>query len=606
MAHYKLVLVLFLISISMRAGTLEVGPGKQYPRLQSASAAAKPGDTIAISAGVYSGGDAIVNLKGTADQWIVIRGLGEVIYRGSSQAFQMSDAEYVRIQSLIFESQTSNGVNIDDAGSLDSPSHHIIIEQCEWRALSASGNNDQLKLSGIDDFVVRNCTFRNGSAGGSCIDMVGCHRGVFVDDRFENGGSNCIQAKGGSQFITIQQCRFINGGERALNIGGSTGAAFFRPQNAGFEAADISVRACVFRGSQAPIAFVGAVRCSVYHCTIIQPDRWAVRILQENTTAAMAACANNFFANNIVAFSSTQPTFNIGPNTKSETFVVSHNLWYHVSNTNWSGPNSPVNEPGRILNRNPQFADTLYHLSDNSPAARAGLYIDSSREDYFHKSFANPPSIGAVELSKNEINLCDSVVVDSVYYSDEAKQIVVRLRNRSLKSWAYPQVFVQSSDTTYVVPSSQANVGSLLDSRTSASGGLCDVFIRCTRMSPINEIPKSTRLTLRIRIAVSDDGLHFDTCSTQAQFELGLLSSVNDDDELATVVYPQPLRDNILHIRSSESSTYSLDLLESCGRICLHQSNTSSLDCSGLANGCYTLVVSNAKQRQAYRVVIAR
>ena len=84
-------------------------------------------------------------------------------------------------------------------------------------------------MSGVDFFEIRNCTFLNGAAGGSGIDMVGCHEGLIKSNRFEKQGSNSIQAKGCSKNIRIENNFFRNGGQRTLNLGGSTNLMLFRP-----------------------------------------------------------------------------------------------------------------------------------------------------------------------------------------------------------------------------------------------------------------------------------------------------------------------------------------------------------------------------------------
>jgi len=100
----------------------------------------------------------------------------------------------------------------------------------------------------LDSFSVSNCLFLNGSPGGSGIDMVGCHHGTFEGNRFEHMGANAVQAKGGTSDITIQRNFFKDGGQRSLNLGGSTGLQFFRPDTAHYEAADLRVYANIFVG----------------------------------------------------------------------------------------------------------------------------------------------------------------------------------------------------------------------------------------------------------------------------------------------------------------------------------------------------------------------
>jgi hypothetical protein len=153
----KTLLVLSLLfATNISARTLEIGPGKQYATLQAAAADAQPGDTLQFATGVHQGGGHIVDLHGTESQPIVIRGDNgkTAIIQGGSNGFQMSDARYVRLEGLVFEQQTGNGLNIDDGGTPETPSHNILIDNCEWRSMNATGNNDELKMSGIDDFRV--------------------------------------------------------------------------------------------------------------------------------------------------------------------------------------------------------------------------------------------------------------------------------------------------------------------------------------------------------------------------------------------------------------------------------------------------------------------
>lgn len=412
MCDFRNVLFIFCaILFTLKNGhtkVLHIGVGLAYGDLQSASNDAKAGDTLMLHEGVYNGGMYIQNLQGKPDQWITImNAFGDrVIIEGGNNAIQMVDPTYVHIYGIIFQKQTGNGFNLDDGSTYITPAHHIIFEKCTFRDISATGNNDLLKLSGLDHFVVKDCSFENGSTGGSGIDMVGCHFGSIIGNRFENMGSNAIQSKGGSENIRIERNFFKNGGQRALNLGGSTGLAFFRPDTARFEAARIQVYANIFIGSVAPIAFVGAIEIDVAHNTIIRPDKWAIRILQETVdTSRFFACGYNRFRNNIVVLSNVNNvTINIGPNTSPETFTFSNNLWYHADDANWQGPNVPVVESNTIINKDPTFFDPFnedFSILTTSPAFGKALFLAEVPFDYLNRPFFNPPSIGAFEAQLN-------------------------------------------------------------------------------------------------------------------------------------------------------------------------------------------------------------
>ncbi|MBU3700353.1 MAG: right-handed parallel beta-helix repeat-containing protein, partial [Candidatus Kapabacteria bacterium] len=261
----KIIVLLAVLTLQFASAwstTLHVGPGKNYADPRAACLQAKPGDTVLIHPGQYRGTFWIENLNGTAEAPIVIRGTDRetVVFDGGTESMHFSECSHLIIENMTVRGQTGNGINCDDGGTFETPTHHITFRRITFGAMGATGNNDQLKLSGLDDFVIEECTFEDGSAGGSGADMVGCHRGVFRRNTFRRLGSNCIQAKGGTQFIRIEHNEFIDGGERALNLGGSTGLQFFRPQDARFEAADLTVVANLFVRSVTPIAYVGSVR----------------------------------------------------------------------------------------------------------------------------------------------------------------------------------------------------------------------------------------------------------------------------------------------------------------------------------------------------------
>lgn len=375
-----------------------------YDNISRAGRDAAAGDTILIREGVYSGGIYIENWEAAPENPFVIRseeGFSATISGGNS-GIHFVNCEGVVMENIHFVGQLSNGVNIDDGGDYSDPAEHFTIKKCVWFGMDADDNNDELKLSGLDNFRIVDCEFYSGADGGSLIDMVGCHDGVIEGCVFIGGGSNCIQAKGGCNRLVYRRNWFERGGHRSLNIGGSTGFQYFRPLGESFEAAYIEAHSNVFIGSTAPIGFVGAVHSSVFNNTIILPDKWAIRILQETVAEGILSCSHNEFANNIVYIDSRAafPTLNIGANTEPETFSFFNNLWYNVDDENWSGPNLPTEETSGILNENPLFVDYEeydFHLAEGSPAIGAGCALETAINDFDGREFANPRSIGAFE-----------------------------------------------------------------------------------------------------------------------------------------------------------------------------------------------------------------
>lgn len=402
----KQILILFFLIFPfiLHSKAITVGSKGDYTDLTTAISKVEPGDTLLLLSEKQKVNQYIKNIKGSPDKWITITSDAgnPAVFEGGSTAFQISDGAYLRISNITFLGQTANGLNIDDGGSYDSPSEFIIIENCSWLGMAATGNNDELKMSGVDNFEIRNCNFMNGAAGGSMIDMVGCHKGKIYKNKFQNAGSNAIQAKGGTSEIDIYQNSFQNAGQRSINIGGSTGLQFFRPPDTKYEAKNIRVFTNQFLGSVAPIAFVGAINCSVVNNLLFMPERWLVRILQENNSDGFALCSNNIFANNICYFdnaANNERGINIGPNTLPNTFDFSNNLWFNVDNRNWNGPNPAVNHNNTILNENPDLIefDNLFKIGKTSTAVGKGIVFDFIDVDFFGEKYNDPPSIGACE-----------------------------------------------------------------------------------------------------------------------------------------------------------------------------------------------------------------
>ena len=431
-----LVTLFNLMAILTSAQVLTVGNSGTYLTLEDAAPFATPGDTLLLEAQVFSNGTQFIDgLNGTASDPIVI--LAEIqhqsIFNGGTEAIHLSNCNHVEINGLVIEQQTGNGINLDDGGNYTMPSQYLTVRNCVFRDLSASGNNDFLKMSGIDNFVIENCTFTNGGGGGSGIDFVGCHYGIVQDCMFDDAGVTGIQNKGGSQFIRIQRNIFKNISQRALNLGGSTGLTFFRPPLPNpivdaFEAADIEVFSNIFIGNWAPIAYVGCVRVKVYNNTFYYPENWVIRILQETTTPGFLTCADNEFSNNIVYLDADLTEVNIGPNTDPSSFIFTNNLWYNESNSSWS-PILPVTDPNQIID-DPLFVDINqedFRLQSMSPAIGEGFVFNEISTDYDQNFFYDPPSIGAFEGHSSISNAHIEVQADSivVYPNPSANQVKI-------------------------------------------------------------------------------------------------------------------------------------------------------------------------------------
>lgn len=346
--------------------------------LRAALAAATAGTTIALAPGAYDGFSA-ADLRGTAAAPIVVRAERADAPPRFTGSIHLADVQHLELDGLMVTGAPTNGINIDDGGTFDTPSHHVVLRNVTVRDVGGHGNHDGIKLSGVHDFLVVDCTVERWGRGGSAIDMVGCHRGRIegcaVRDRDGGGAANGVQMKGGTCDVAVRRCRFEHAGERAVQLGGSTGRAYFRPRSAGFEAKDLLVEGCTFVGSTAPVAFVGCDSAIVRWNTIYLPRKWVLRILQETRDADFVPCRNGAFTDNLVVQRGLDDVANVGPDTAPGTFTFARNYWYRIDAPARSVPRLPAVETAPAGGDDPAFVDAQrgdLRLGAASPARGHG------------------------------------------------------------------------------------------------------------------------------------------------------------------------------------------------------------------------------------------
>jgi hypothetical protein len=388
--------------------------GSPFATLEHAAGLATPGTAVVVHAGTYAGDSYVADLAGSAAAPIWIGGAaGEArpVISGGGNALHLVRARYVIVHDLEITGQTANGINCDDGGDYanELATHDVLFRNLYIHAVGAGGNQDCLKLSGLNDYFVLDSEFTlcGGGGSGSGVDHVGCHRGLIARNHFHDLSGNAVQNKGGAEDIEIRWNRIINAGERGLNMGGSTGFDFFRPpvpdMTQPFEARDIRAVANVFEGSVTPLAFVGCVECLAANNTIVNPTHWLLRILQETTDLTgytFLPASDCTFINNLVYFdrSDLSTYINIGANTAPDTFHFTTNLWYAHDNPSASEPtNLPVVETGGLYGQDPAFTSG-WQINSASPAAGAGTPVTSVVGDMNGACYASPPSIGAYEI----------------------------------------------------------------------------------------------------------------------------------------------------------------------------------------------------------------
>jgi hypothetical protein len=319
---------------------------KDPATLRATLADLKPHTTLQIAPGDYPGGHHITGIEHLTLEALDKNNPPRFI--GGNTAFQFSRCPHLTLSHLHITGQSANGLNLDDGGQLDSPTPGITLDHLEVSDIGPTGNHDAIKCSGLKQLTIRDCSITGW--GGQGIDFVGCHDSLITNCRFTGKpgftASAAIQLKGGTSGIIVEKCRFLNAGERPLNIGGSTGLAYFRPPGTQHEAASIVVRDNHIEGSLCAAAFVGVDGAEFSDNTILYPTKWIFRILQETREPGFAPCRNVLIKNNRITFrrSQVQTDINLSDGTAPETFRFESNHWLAEDLPARSQPKLPTQE----------------------------------------------------------------------------------------------------------------------------------------------------------------------------------------------------------------------------------------------------------------------
>lgn len=327
--------------------------------LRSALRGLKSGTTLKISPGEYPGNHFVSGIEK-----VTIEALDPEqppLFQGGKTGFQFSRCTDLTLRNLRLQGQSEGGLNLDDGGDAAHPVTGITLDHIEISDIGPKGNHDAIKCSGLDKATIRDCTITGWSGQG--IDFVGCHHSLITGCRLVGkegfSASAGIQLKGGTSDIIVENCHFTNAGERPINLGGSTGLAFFRPQKAPYEAARLIVRNNTIEGSLCAAAFVGVDGAEFENNTIRHPQKWIFRILQETQQPGFVPCRNVVIKGNRITFrrSQVQTEINVGGSTAPETFRFENNQWLAEDRPQSSKPRLPVEEQGGVYGRVDQNID---------------------------------------------------------------------------------------------------------------------------------------------------------------------------------------------------------------------------------------------------------
>lgn len=352
-SNMKTIIFLLLTSLTSTAGEIVV---RDDESLRTSLRDLKVNTTLKIAPGDYSGGHYVKDVENLTLEALDPK--NPPLFKGGGNGFQFSRCKNLTLRNLRFSGQTENGINLDDGGLFDQPIIGITLEQLVISDIGPKGNHDGIKCSGLDKLIIRDCNITGW--GGQGIDLVGCHRSLITGCRFQGkpgfSATAGVQTKGGSSNITVEKCHFIHSGERPLNVGGSTGLNLFRPPGAKYEAKDITVRDNIIEGSPCAAAFVGVDGAEFVGNTILFPEKWILRVLQETTSPGYAKCRNVVIKDNRIVFrrSQVQAEVNVGGNTEPKSFRFEGNRWFAEDRPQSSKPRLPTEEQGGTYGTDPR------------------------------------------------------------------------------------------------------------------------------------------------------------------------------------------------------------------------------------------------------------
>lgn len=329
-------------TLALHAATIDVDSADSF---RAALTAAKPGTHIRVAPGKYKGEFTATALSGTLEEPIIVEGADgdtptEIF--GGRFGFQLNGCSFWKISNLSVK-QAEVGFDIND-NERQTPTKGILLTSIATHSTRLQG----IKLSGVDAFRIEKSEFNGGAVEAPVIDMLGCHHGVITQTSVSGRGYGA-QARGGSSDIVIEKSEFKGTLACGVKIGGYTrtvprnqqstrppemGLAgrmieLFRPEDANYEARNITVEDCMMIECRLPFVISGAEDTIVRYNTLIHPAPNAVMIMQENPSREMIPCRNGTFSNNRIVFNQRlSPAILVYPNVDRSSFRFEKNAWY--------------------------------------------------------------------------------------------------------------------------------------------------------------------------------------------------------------------------------------------------------------------------------------
>lgn len=191
--------VILSLSVSARAADIYAEPADYTDKL----AQLKPGDTLHLAAGEYTGGLKLAGLHGQDDAPIVITGpeAGSAIFRAAAGAntVNVENASYLVIRRLVLDGGDQKVDAIKAGGAERRPAHHITIEYNTIRGYGASRDVVAINTKvPAWDWVIRGNTIIAPGTGMYLGDSDGDQpfiHGIIENNLIADATGYCLQIK---------------------------------------------------------------------------------------------------------------------------------------------------------------------------------------------------------------------------------------------------------------------------------------------------------------------------------------------------------------------------------------------------------------------------
>jgi len=161
-----------LVALALTACSFAEVRVESTAQLCAALCAAERGDVVLLAPGKYEGCQTadIQCAAGRPTHIASADAKSPAVFTGGAQ---FSDVAHFELVDLCIQGAPVIGLNIEDAGSFETPLHHVTLLRVAVRDCGGRANHDGVKLSGVRDFRLEGCTVERWGRGGSAVDMLG-------------------------------------------------------------------------------------------------------------------------------------------------------------------------------------------------------------------------------------------------------------------------------------------------------------------------------------------------------------------------------------------------------------------------------------------------